>query len=148
MSFIKSIHHIVFSTKKRTLSINQEHERELYAYIMGIITNLGGHLYRIGGMPDHIHILASIPSTVSLSDFVKTIKQSSSIWLGKNENFLNWIGWEDGYGAFTYSEKELSAVIEYIKNQKEHHKKVSFRDEYREWLLEMGISPDAPYFPR
>ena len=148
MSFIKSIHHIVFSTKSRMPTIDVEYERELYAYIMGIITNLGGHLYRIGGMPDHIHILTSIPSTKSISEFVKTIKQSSSIWLSSKTLFPKWNGWEDGYGAFTYSEKELSSVIEYIKNQKEHHKRVSFIEEYRNWLIEMGISPDEPYFPK
>lgn len=148
MSFIKSIHHIVFSTKFRKNTINVEHERELYAYIMGIINNLGGFLYRIGGMPDHIHILVEVPATKSLSEFVKTIKQSSSLWLRNNPSFPKWCGWEDGYGAFTYSQKELRNVIEYIKSQKEHHKKFSFIDEYRAWLIEMGVSPDAPYFPK
>ena len=148
MSFIKSTHHIVFSTKYREETINIENERELYAYIMGIINNLGGFLYRIGGMPDHIHILVDVPATKSLSDFVKTIKQSSSLWMKNNTKFPKWRGWEDGYGAFSYSKNELQNVVEYIKSQKEHHKRFSFIEEYRAWLIEMGISQDVPYFPK
>ncbi len=126
MSFTKSLYHIVFSTKRRESTINTENETQLYAYIMGVICNIGGHLYRIGGMPDHIHILTSIPATKSLSDFVKTIKQSSSLWMRENLDFPLWNGLEDGYGAFTYSQKEIPKIVNYIKGQKEHHKHTSF----------------------
>ena len=148
MSFTKSLYHIVFSTKNRESTINTENETQLYAYIMGIISNLGGHLYRIGGMPDHIHILTSIPATKSLSDFVKTIKQSSSLWMRENSCFPLWRGWEDGYGAFSYSQNDMPLIINYIKKQKEHHKRTSFAEEYRAWLIEMGVSPNEPYFPK
>lgn len=148
MSFTQSVYHIVFSTKHRSMVINESYERDLYAYIMGIIQQANGHLYRIGGMPNHIHILAGIPASLSLSEFVKTIKQASSIWLKNNKNFPLWEGWEEGYAAFTYSHRDLPVLVNYIKGQKEHHKKITFQEEYRDWLIEMGISPDEPFSPK
>ena len=85
---------------------------------------------------------------MALSDFVKRLKQESSYLLRKDSTFSNWNGWAEGYGAFTYSITEIPNEIEYINNQKEHHKKVSFIEEYRQWLIEMGVSPDEPYFPK
>ena len=99
-------------------------------------------------MPDHIHILVDISSKLSLSLFVKQLKQESSFIISQNRLFSNWEGWEEGYAAFSYSAKEIPAVVNYITNQKEHHKKISFIDEYRDWLIEMGVSPDIPYFPK
>ena len=110
--------------------------------------NYEAFIYRIGGMPDHVHILVDITSKAALSDFVKRLKQESSYLLKNDSSFPNWNGWGEGYGAFTYSVSEIPTVIEYINNQKEHHKKVSFIEEYRQWLIEMGVSPDEPYFPR
>ena len=85
---------------------------------------------------------------MALSDFVKRLKQESSYLLRKDCAFSDWNGWAEGYGAFTYSITEIPNEIEYINNQKEHHKKVSFIEEYRQWLIEMGVSPDEPYFPK
>ena len=147
MSFSQSVYHIVFSTKNRTCSIPIEKERIVYNILYNIMKKRGAFVYRIGGMPDHIHILVDITSACSLSDFVKHLKQESSYLIARDENFPNWNGWQEGYGGFSYSFKEIPNVIAYISNQKEHHKKISFREEYREWLLEMGISPDVPYFP-
>jgi REP element-mobilizing transposase RayT len=115
---------------------------------MGIIENAGGHLFRIGGMPDHIHLVVDIPSRVSLADFVKQIKQGSSNWLASNPDFANWRHWEEGYGAFTYAYKDLPHVVEYVKNQKIHHQKVSFADEYRALLDEYGIKYDERFMLR
>lgn len=148
MSFTKLIYHIVFSTKSRINAIPIEHERELYALILHIVNKQNGHLHRIGGMPDHIHILVDIPTSISVASFVKKVKQESSFLMAKNANFPNWIGWEEGYGAFTYSVSEIPVVKNYIKNQKEHHRKITFLEEYRDWLVEMGVSPDEPYFPK
>ena len=85
---------------------------------------------------------------MALSDFVKRLKQESSYLLRIDSAFSDWNCWAEGYGAFTYSITEIPNVIEYINNQKEHHKKVSFIEEYRQWLIEMGASPDEPYFPK
>ena len=85
---------------------------------------------------------------MALSDFVKRIKQESSYLFRKDSAFSDRNWWAEGYGAFIYSITEIPNVIEYINNQKEHHKKVSFIEEYRQWLIEMGVSPDEPYFPK
>ena len=147
MSFTQSVYHIVFTTKHRKTVIKESYEREVYKILYDLMTNLGAHVYRIGGMPDHIHILVDISAKDSLSDFVKKLKQESSFLIARHPDVLLWDGWEEGYSAFTYSAKDIKTVTEYIINQKEHHKKVSFIDEYRAWLIEMGISPDVPYFP-
>ncbi|MCF0236369.1 MAG: IS200/IS605 family transposase [Bacteroidaceae bacterium] len=148
MSYISLLYHIVFSTKERRRTIVESHERELYAYIMGIIHNKGGHLYRIGGMPDHIHIVATISPQVSLSDMVKTIKQQSSRWLKDHEAFPQWEKWEEGYGAFTYAMSDLDTVVNYVRRQKEHHQTTSFADEFRAFLIEANIPFDDKYLPR
>ena len=77
-------------------------------------------------MPDHIHMLVDIPTSISVANFVKKIKQESSFLMAQNPNFPKWNGWEEGYGAFTYSVAEIPTVKAYIKNQKEHHRKTWF----------------------
>ena len=148
MSFTKSVYHIVFGTKLRQPSIPIDIDRKLYKILYDLMKSYGAFVYRIGGMPDHVHILVDITSKMALSDFVKRLKQESSYLLRKDSAFSDWNGWAEGYGAFTYSISEIPKVIEYINNQKEHHKKVSFIEEYRQWLIEMGVSPDEPYFPK
>ena len=108
----------------------------------------GARVYRIGGMPDHIHILTDIPATLSPAKFIQKIKQESSYIVAQSVEFPLWDGWENGYAAFSYSVSEIETIKSYIANQKEHHKRILFRDEYRDWLIENGISPDAPYFPK
>jgi REP element-mobilizing transposase RayT len=138
----------VFSTYKRKPTIAEAHERDLYAYIMGIVKGLDAHLFRIGGMPDHVHIVVSLPSKISLADFVKEVKLSSGNWLLHNSMFPLWEKWEEGYGAFTYSYNDLDEVINYVRNQKEHHKNVSFAEEYRQFLVEAGIDFDEKFMPK
>ena len=148
MSFTKSVYHIVFATKHRQSTIPIDVERILYKVLYDLMKKYGAYVYRIGGMPDHVHILVDIGSKISLTDFVKQLKQESSYLIKRDGRFLSWNGWADGYGAFTYSISEIPTVVEYIANQKTHHKKVSFIDEYRQWLIDMGVSPDEPYLPR
>jgi REP element-mobilizing transposase RayT len=148
MAYTKLIYHIVLRTQYGVPAIVEAYERDLYMYIYGFCKNHQSVLYRINGMPDHVHILVDIGSKISLTDFVKQLKQESSYLIKRDGRFLSWNGWADGYGAFTYSISEIPTVVEYIANQKTHHKKVSFIDEYRQWLIEMGVSPDEPYFPR
>ena len=138
----------MFSTKDRANTIHQDKERIVYKILYDIMKKKGAFVYRIGGMPDHIHILVDITPNYSLSDFVKTVKQESSYLIGNNENFPHWNGWQNGFAGFSYSANNIPIVEKYIINQKEHHKKVSFIDEYRDWLIEMGVSPDAPFFPK
>ncbi len=146
MSTFRQIYYqIVFSTKHRKPVLNEEHEEKLYKYIWGIVKNKKCKLYRIGGMPDHIHLFTDLHPSVSLSDFVKDIKVSSNLWIKQSGLFPDFEEWQSGYGAFTYSEREKEMIINYIKNQKEHHKKENFEDEYKNLLKTHGIEFDEKY---
>ncbi|MBJ2187087.1 MAG: IS200/IS605 family transposase [Muribaculaceae bacterium] len=146
MSFYKLLYHIVISTKYRKPVIAENVERDVYKLIYGQLQKYKCMVHRIGGMPDHIHILTEIPPTVALSELMKILKQETSKDIKK---FLpDWEGWSEGYGAFSYSHKELPSVKNYIMNQKTHHAVTPFIDEYKQWLMEMGIEPDSPYFPK
>lgn len=96
-------------------------------------------------MEDHIHIFSDLHPSVSLSDYIKSIKVASSIWMKAHKGFPEFNGWQDGYGAFTYSIREKDMIIEYIKNQKTHHRQESFYDEYKRLLTESGISFDEKH---
>ena len=148
MSFANLYYHIMFHTKYNAMAIDIENERILYSYINGFCNNYGVKLIRLGGMPDHIHMLVNMPTTVSVSDFVKQLKVATSKMLYQDGHFPYFEGWQNGYSAFTYAFKDIDMIINYIKGQKEHHKVFSFRDEYRKILIENGISPDEPFFPK
>ena len=98
-------------------------------------------------MPDHLHMCVEIHPTIAVSDFVRVIKQESSKWMKENHPmFPNFDGWANGYAVFSYSEKERPKVIAYIKGQKEHHHHKSFREEYEEWLRDVGVDPSTDLF--
>ena len=144
-TYTQIYYHIVYSTKDRERSLKTESREDLFRYIWGILQNKECHLYRIGGVEDHIHILTSLHPTISLANLIKELKVSSSIWVKENGVFPQFTGWQDGYGAFTYSENERDDIIEYIKNQQEHHKKESFQDELRKLLIATKIKFDEKF---
>lgn len=146
MSFTKLIYHIVFRTKNSIPAITEKYEKELYAYVLGYMRNKQYHLYRIGGMPDHIHILLSLPPTITLSEFVRDLKASTSKMLKGNSKFPLFIGWNSGYAAFTYSPNEKDMIVNYIKNQKVHHKSKTLVEEYSEYTKELGVLSDCEMF--
>ena len=146
MSYTHLVYHIVFRTHRSIPAINEQHQRELYAYIHGYIINHKGKLYRIGGMPDHIHMLVSIPANTAVSEFVRGLKFASSGWLKGNASFPLFSGWGEGYAAFTLSRKQIPVVKQYIIGQKEHHKKTTFAEEYRQFIVENGVEIDETYF--
>ncbi|SEG55379.1 REP element-mobilizing transposase RayT [Halpernia humi] len=146
MSYTQIYYHIIFSTKYRKSVINIEHEEELYKYIWGIIKNKKCTLYRINGMPDHLHIFTSLHPTIRLSDLVKDIKVASNLWMKQSGLFPLFDEWQQGYGAFTYSINDKDVVINYIKNQKKHHLNEDFEKEYRRLLKENEIEFDEKYF--
>ena len=136
---------IIFATKNRQPTINYEYENELYKYIFGIINNQKCKLYRINGMPDNIHLFCDLHPSLSLSNYIKDIKTSSNKWMKESGKFPNFEAWQEGYGAFTYSIKEKNIIIDYVKNQKLHHKTENFYDEYKRILTENGIEFDEKY---
>jgi len=145
MSYRQIYYHIVFGTKNRETTITDAHCTELYKYIWGIINNNKCKLYRINGMEDHIHILSDLNPTICLSDYIKIIKVASNTWMKDSGKFPQFKGWQDGFGAFTCSVNEKDLIVNYIKNQKEHHKTESFYDEYKRLLIENAIEFDEKY---
>ena len=146
MSTYRQIYyHLVFGTKFRDPSITSSGEKPLYNYIWGIIKSLNCKLYQINGMSDHIHLLTDLHPSISLSNFVKEIKVSSSMWMKKSGLFPSFVGWQEGYGSFTCSESEKDRIISYIKGQKSHHAIESFEEEYKRLLQEHQISFEEKY---
>lgn len=120
-------------------------DEELYKYIWGVVKNKNCKLYRINGIEDHIHIFSDVHPSLALADFIKDIKVSSNLWMKDSGKFPKFKGWQDSYAAFTYSIKEKDIIINYIMNQKKHHKHESFYDEYKRLLIENGIYFDERY---
>jgi REP element-mobilizing transposase RayT len=146
-TYVQLLYHIVFATKNRERVLEQERRAELFKYIWGVTKNLNSTLFRIGGVEDHLHLLVFLHPTVSLSDFVKTVKVASSRWIKEQGIFLSFCGWQDGYAAFTHSTSEKERLIEYIKNQPEHHRTKPFLEEYREFVERAGLQFDERYLP-
>jgi REP element-mobilizing transposase RayT len=123
--------------------MKEEDLSRIFHYIGGIIRALSAHVYMVGGRPDHIHILASLPVSLCLSDFVRKIKSNSSRWIkGLGVDYQNFT-WQEGYGAFSVSESNKESVAQYIRTQREHHKGRSAQDEYRLFLSRNGFVYDA-----
>jgi REP element-mobilizing transposase RayT len=132
--------HGVFSTKDRAGLIGDEIKAELHAYLGGLIKELKGKPIKIGGTEDHVHILVSLPPTVSTSDAMRFIKANSSKWV--SEKFKRPFEWQKGYGAFSVSRSGMDAVAKYIENQVEHHKKFDFRAEFLSLLKKYEVDFD------
>jgi len=144
-SYRQILYHIVFCTHNRENTLPEECHEELYKYIWGIIKNRKGVLYRINGTENHIHILSDLHPTVCLSDFVKEIKTGANFWMKESGKFPKFVSWAEGYCALTYTFRDKDIIINYIKTQKEHHKKQNFEEEYRTLLTEHGIEWDEKY---
>ena len=137
--------HIVFSTKKRFPFIKPEIEDELYAYMGGTIKKLGGIPFIINGMGDHIHIFSTLPRTIALSKFLEEIKRNSSKWIKtKGREYQNF-AWQGGYAAFSVSDSVKDTVVQYIQNQKEHHRSLSFKEEVIKFLKKYDLDYDEKY---
>lgn len=136
---------VVFAVRGRNSLIAQSWEEELYKYITGIITNKGQKLIAINGMPDHIHLLIGMKPSCCLSDLVREIKKASNSFINEKKFSKFKFEWQEGYGAFSYSHSSLDNVIAYIQNQKEHHKKKSFREEYIDFLKKFEVEYKDEY---
>ena len=142
MSYVKLLYHVVIRTKASQPVLSLEHSEELYRYIWGIIKNKNSVLYRVNGTEDHVHILLSLHPTIAVSDFMREMKAETSKMLKRTKGFEQFTAWSEGYAALSYSLRDKDMIINYIKNQREHHKTVSFRDEYVGFLDEMKLELD------
>ena len=137
--------HIVFSTKERYPFIQTDVEPELYAYMADTIQRMGGAPYLINGMPDHVYVLSSLPRTIPLSKYIEDIKRNSSRWIKTKDGLYQKFAWQNGYGAFSVSSSKKDSVKHYIAGQKEHHRAMSFREEFVSFLQKYNVEYDERY---
>jgi putative transposase len=133
-SYTNLLYHLVFSTRERRPLITPERRARLYDYVGGTIRELGGIALAIGGIEDHLHLLAKLRPDKALSDILRDLKANSSGWMHDVFPEASDFRWQNGYGAFTVSRSHVPAVSLYIANQERHHAKRSFRDEFVEML--------------
>lgn len=138
----------VFAVQNRQSLIRTVWKDNLYRYITGIIQNHEHKVLQINGMPDHVHILFGMRPKQSISDLIKQVKQDSSKWINDSRLTKGRFSWQSGYGAFSYSKDQLPAVIRYIQNQEEHHRRTSFREEYIRLLKDFDIDYNEAYLFR
>lgn len=137
--------HCVFAVKGRSCVITKQWRDELHQYISGIITANGATSLAVGGWLDHVHVFFGLPVTTAIADFMSILKASSSKWINEKKITAGKFQWQSGYGAFSYSKSQRSAVINYIKNQETHHQTNSFRNEYVKMLTAAAIKYDDKY---
>ena len=134
---------IVFSVKGRMRLITKEYEEQIHKYVSKIVIEHSQKLICINGTDDHLHILVSIKPDIAISDLVRLIKSNSSKWINEEKGwFKGKFHWQIGFGGFSYSRSQLDDVIKYIKNQKEHHQSITFKEEYKKLLDSFSIEYD------
>jgi len=144
-TYTSLLSHIIFSTKDRAPMLDVDLKARLFPYMGGILRELGGVGLSINGPADHVHILASLPATIALSDFVGKVKANSSGWVYKTFPDQREFKWQVGYGAFSVSVSQQPRVLKYIADQEEHHRKVSFKEEFIGFLKRHGIAYEERY---
>ena len=137
--------HVIFAVKYRNSLILHDWEDELYKYITGIVTNKNQKMISINGMPDHIHLFLGLKPSCCLSNLVREIKKSSTKFIKRRKFCKCKFQWQEGFGSFSHSHSNISSVANYIKNQKAHHKKKTFRDEYLDCLIKNSIEYKKEY---
>ena len=143
-TFLSLHYHIVFSTKNRKPLIETSWLCRLHEYVGGTVNGLQGISQGVGGTGDHVHLLVGLKSTHCLSDFMRELKKSSSVWVHEQIG-LSEFAWQEGYGAFTVSPPARDAVKRYIANQEEHHRKQTFREEFIQLLNKAGVEYDEKW---
>ena len=145
-SLSKILVHTVFSTKdRRPFLRNKPLRDELHHYIGGILTNLQCQPIVVGGVEDHVHCLCALSRTCTAADMVKEVKRGSSLWIKTKSNDLQDFAWQEGYGIFSIGFSQIESAKEYIAGQEEHHRKISFQEEFRQLLQRYGIEFDERY---
>ena len=137
--------HIIFSTKNREPWIDRELRPRLHGYLATIGRDNGSEVYRVGGVADHVHLVATLPRTVTQADLLEELKKHSSRWVKEVDEKYGGFAWQRGYGAFSVGQEELAGKIRYVEGQEEHHRTVTFQEEYRRILKEHGVAFDERY---
>lgn len=137
--------HFVFAVKYRAALIGDDWKERLHQYITGIFRENKHKMLQINSMPDHIHIFIGMKPDQSISSLIQNVKTESSKWIKAQNLCAQRFAWQEGYGAFSYAKSQINDVIRYIKNQEEHHKKITFLDEYRKFLTAFEVDWDEQF---
>lgn len=144
-SLCKVYLHIVFHIKTTSPEIREEHLDRLHCYMGQLVNTTGCQVLRVGGVSDHVHLLCVLSKTETIAHLVEEVKRNSSRWIKTIDDGYEHFAWQGGYAAFSVSESVLPRTLEYVKNQKRHHAKRNFRDEYLEFLKLYNIEYDERY---
>ena len=137
-------YHLVFATRQRSPWLVEPLRREVHRYMGGVIAHKQGVMLAVGGIEDHVHILAGFRPTVSVADMVRQIKASSSKWINERADFTDTFAWQVGYAAFTVSESQVPAVAGYILRQEQHHRRISTESELQKLVEHHGLTWEPP----
>ena len=144
-TYTSLFYHIVFSTKNREPLINSKIEQRIWEYIGGIARHHKASALEVGGFLDHIHALILMPASLSVSQIAQFLKGDSSKWIHGEFQGMRGFAWQDGYGAFTVSKSQTPSVIQYIQDQREHHRTKTFQEEYVAFLKKHHVEYDEKY---
>ena len=144
-TYTQLLTHLIFSTKNREDLITPDLKPELHAYLGGLTRELKGKAYAVNGMPNHVHMLVSLPPVVSISEALGFLKANSSGWIHEKWPEHASFAWQLGYGAFSISKSGVPAVLRYIHNQERHHRKLTYKQEFVAFLRKQGIEYDERY---
>ena len=144
-SLTKIYLHIIFSTKYRRSLITDDVQTQLYPYMAGILKTYKSTPVLIGGMPDHVHILTTLSKNYATCKLIEEVKKSSSKWVKTLSPYLRAFQWQNGYGAFSIGQSQINAVTKYIERQKQHHRKMTFKEEFLKFLEKYQVEYDERY---
>ncbi len=144
-SFSQNLQHIFFSTKERNKWIDESWAEDLYGYIGGILGRIECQMLSAGGTSDHIHLLSIIDKKLTIPEVIRTIKSSSTTWIRKSIKSKKAFAWQIGYASFSIGKSQIPRVDKYIRNQRNHHRKIDYKDELRKFLKKYGLEYDEKY---
>ena len=143
-TFTNLLSHVIFSTKDRLPLLTPDLRADMLAYLGGVIRNLDGKVIGSNARPDHVHCLLSLSPTLAVAEALRVLKSNSSLWAHETRHRANF-AWQTGYGAFSVSQSNVPAVVRYIRSQEQHHRKVSFQEEFIAFLKRYGTAYDERY---
>jgi REP-associated tyrosine transposase len=144
-TFANLLTHVIFSTKDREPLITPDLKPDLLAYLGGIVRELDGRTMAASSMPDHVHMLLWLPPSRATTEVLRVVKTNSSRWVHRRRNRNRGFAWQTGYGAFSVSQSNASAVVKYIREQEKHHRRISFQEELVTFLKKNGVEYDERY---
>ena len=144
-SLCKIYLHLIFHIKTTSPEINDEHLERVHSYIGQLVNTTGCQVVRVGGTSNHVHVICTLSREVTIAHLVEELKRNSSRWIKTIDDNYKHFAWQNGYAVFSVSQSVIDKTIAYVENQKTHHTKVSFREEYLQWLKLYGIEFNEQY---